>query len=306
MKTKLLLLALAFGLVCPIFAQNENQQRPPRARMQQRAPRAPREPDAACNVMSDIEFAKVVNAKGEDEILKLDIYSPLEKVSTPRPTIILIHGGGFSTGNDKTQRYIVTLCRELASKGCICISPDYRVRERARYPFDGIIEDAVDDGAQALEWVVKHADEYNIDLENVYIGGGSAGGILALNLLTVYPELRKKYKLPAFRAYLCLWGTMVEEDLLAPLHKNFPPTCFIHGTADNTVKYSISVGLEKRLRELNVSTELHPIEGGGHTPMQAKADIVKWMEEMIAKTYVPNKRDKKAIKEMENYFWIQK
>ena len=312
MKLKLLLLAAAFGLACPTFSQTSDSQRAPRgprAEGQQRAPRAPRapqEPDAACNVVSDIEFAKVVNVKGETETLKLDVYSPLEKVSTPRPTVVLIHGGGFHPGNDKTQRYIVTLCRELASKGCICISPDYRVRANTRYPFEGTIQDAVDDGVQVLEWVVEHAAEYHIDLNNLYIGGGSAGGVLSLNLLTVYPELCKTHKLPEFRAFLCLWGTMVEENLLAPLHADFPPCCFIHGTEDRTIAYSVSVGIEKRLRELNVDTEIHPVEGGGHTPMRAKKEIVNWMEKMIARTYVPNTEDKAACQEMKDLFWMQK
>ncbi len=152
--------------------------------------------DVVCREIRDIEFARVVNSKGEQEVLKLDVYMPPADVSTPRPAIMLFHGGGFKPGNDKSQGYIVALCRELASKGCICISPDYRLRSDVASNYVAVVKDVVDDGASALEWVVKHAGEYSIDLDNFYVGGGSAGGVLSLNLMVLYPELARTRILP--------------------------------------------------------------------------------------------------------------
>ncbi len=72
------------------------------------------------------------------------------------------------------------------------------------------------------------------------------------------------------------------------------------------MSYGVSIEMDRRLKELGVQCELHPIEGAGHTPMKFKEDIFRWIEEMIAKTYVPGKLDRKARKEMKNAFWMCK
>ena len=79
-------------------------------------------------VESDIIFAHAPRPNGEPEALRLDLYLPEDRSAALRPAILWLHGGGFKTGNDKRQKYIVRLATEFAGRGYVGIAPDYRVR----------------------------------------------------------------------------------------------------------------------------------------------------------------------------------
>jgi acetyl esterase len=91
----------------------------------------------------------------------------------PQPVHVALHGGGFTTGSID-DRVVDALCRERAvGAGCSVISVDYRLAPEHPFPT------ALEDSHRALEWVVEHAAELEVDPENVSIGGASAGANLA-------------------------------------------------------------------------------------------------------------------------------
>lgn len=53
---------------------------------------------------------------------------------------------------------------------CVVISVDYHLAPEAPYP------EGLEDSYAALKWGVEHAEELNIDKENVIVSGDSAGG----------------------------------------------------------------------------------------------------------------------------------
>lgn len=105
---------------------------------------------------------------GERE-LKLDIFKN-ETSSSLKTAIIFIHGGAWRTG-DKSQHH--PLAQQLANRGYVCFTPEYRLSTEALFP------SAIYDLKAAIRWVRANADTYNIDPEKIVVSGFSAGGELA-------------------------------------------------------------------------------------------------------------------------------
>jgi pectinesterase len=101
--------------------------------------------------------------------LVLDVFSP-KKQAHALPTVLIIHGGGWRTGN-RTQHY--QLARRLADKGYVCFTPEYRLSTEALFPA------AVHDLKTALRWIKANARMHRVDTGRVAVLGFSAGGELA-------------------------------------------------------------------------------------------------------------------------------
>lgn len=145
-------------------------------------------PRADCIVEKDIEYYN----DGEIRLL-FDVYMPKENnANLPgnRSTIIMIHGGGWATG-DKGQG--APILRYFAAQGYIIFDIQYglinisSVREYfALAPYDKnnvgenitVVDQLKHIGNFTKRLVLEYAAEYNARLDSVYIMGGSAGGHL--------------------------------------------------------------------------------------------------------------------------------
>lgn len=93
------------------------------------------------------------------------------------PVLVYVHGGAWTTG--KKNRQGLPIVYHFASRGWVCIAPNYRLCPGATFP------DALVDVKRVLAWVREHASEYGGDPTQVFMSGGSAGGHLtALAALT--------------------------------------------------------------------------------------------------------------------------
>jgi len=101
--------------------------------------------------------------------LQLDVYTP-ERVETPRPVFVFIHGGRWKSGKKSQYKF---LGRRMANKGVVTVVPDYRLSPRTQY------RGATTDVAMALKWTKEHISHYGGDANRIYIAGHSAGGHLA-------------------------------------------------------------------------------------------------------------------------------
>jgi acetyl esterase/lipase len=102
--------------------------------------------------------------------LFLDAFYPKQNSRKKRPAILILHGGGWRSGN-RVQHY--PLAQHLANLGYVCFTPEYRLSTEALYPA------AINDIKSALRWVKKNAPKYNIDTTKITVLGFSAGGELA-------------------------------------------------------------------------------------------------------------------------------
>src|SRR5579863_4566538 len=101
---------------------------------------------------------------------RLDVYQR-RGVTTPQPTLIFIHGGGWVLG---TKESAVMSFLPWLQMGWNVINVEYRLSHVALAPA------AVEDCLCALKFVVAHARDYNVDPSRIVTSGESAGGHLAL------------------------------------------------------------------------------------------------------------------------------
>lgn len=220
------------------------------------------------DIQKDIEFGTAINFDGKTEKLLLDVYSPQGDTQTDRPVMLLFHGGGFRPGNDKTQSYIVRLATDFAKRGYVCISANYRLRTTPKEDQKGTITDALTDAMSALDWIRSNNSNLKVDLKKIIVGGGSAGGMLAINFCCKDQTATEKWDKSGIIALLDLWGSPDPSFMFSTVDKNDPPTILVHGTADKLVSYDNSVQLAKQLQNNHVKYELVTLDGGEHTPVK--------------------------------------
>jgi acetyl esterase len=123
-------------------------------------------------VRTNVEYAY---ASGHP--LRLDVCLPKSAKGsriTPRPAILVIHGGSWTIGS-KDNRAWRSTCEWLASSGFVAAAVDYRLAPAHIYPA------AIDDIQHAVEWLraPAQAKRFSIDPALIGVFGGSAGGNLA-------------------------------------------------------------------------------------------------------------------------------
>lgn len=119
------------------------------------------------NVKEERNITYVKTGKRE---LKQDVFYPKEKKKSASIAILIIHGGGWRSGN-RSQHY--PLAQKLANLGYVCFTPEYRLSTEALFPA------AIFDIKEAIRWVKKNARKYDIDTAKVVAMGFSAGGELS-------------------------------------------------------------------------------------------------------------------------------
>lgn len=100
--------------------------------------------------------------------LHLDAY--YNKNKELKPAVILIHGGGWKSGN---KSHLEPLAQKIASKGYACFAVEYRLSAEAFFPA-GIL-----DVKRAIQFVKENADTFFVDTSKIAVLGCSSGGQMA-------------------------------------------------------------------------------------------------------------------------------
>lgn len=125
-----------------------------------------------------------------DAYHEMDIYTPDTDTVTSRPVVLYMHGGSFY-GGDKSTSDCVDFCTSMAKRGYVAISLNYRLTNQVvLFLFNqehqyGTVLQAVADGKAAVRYIKKDFDNGNslgVDTNAIYMGGYSAGAVLALHL----------------------------------------------------------------------------------------------------------------------------
>ena len=121
--------------------------------------------------------------------LQMDVYQPTGDIATNRPLVILAHGGSFTSGNRTDDATVVSLCQNLAKKGYVTASIEYRLTGNLNLlngdsAINEVLE-AVGDGKAAVRYfykdVLTNGNVFNIDTNNIFLGGNSAGAVLFMH-----------------------------------------------------------------------------------------------------------------------------
>lgn len=102
--------------------------------------------------------------------LTLDIFYPKKKSKSGYPGVLLIFGGGWSSGEKANQ---VPMAQKLAAAGYVAVVPEYRLSPEITYP------SAVHDLKAAIRWMRANAKKYGLDKSKIASLGCSAGAQLA-------------------------------------------------------------------------------------------------------------------------------
>ncbi|GHE23242.1 alpha/beta hydrolase [Sphingobacterium griseoflavum] len=109
--------------------------------------------------------------------LRLDLFLPAMASGKKIPLVIVVHGGGWAFGDKEMESiyYMRKLKEELLRNDFAVASISYRlVSDSIHFP------SPVEDCSDAVKWLCKHADRYQLDTANYGIWGGSAGAHLAM------------------------------------------------------------------------------------------------------------------------------
>ncbi|MDR0397267.1 MAG: alpha/beta hydrolase [Oscillospiraceae bacterium] len=111
---------------------------------------------------------------GEHPQQKLDIYHPNANIHrlSRYPLMIILHGGGF-THMDKADWDVYPGFFWL-EKGYAVASVNYRLAPKHKFPA------GAEDCLAAARYLIDRAEQYQLDKQNIFIMGPSAGGSLTL------------------------------------------------------------------------------------------------------------------------------
>jgi acetyl esterase/lipase len=116
-------------------------------------------------ITKNILYKEIKNRK-----LHLDIFQPNKKDTIPVAAVLLIHGGGWRSGNKLMMH---PLAIKIAENGYAIFTAEYRLSGEAKYPA------AVNDLIDVIKWIKNNFAEFDTDTNKIAVLGCSAGGTLA-------------------------------------------------------------------------------------------------------------------------------
>lgn len=124
-------------------------------------------------IPSNINYCKSVPySDGDKEVMNIFFQKNTAK---KKPVFIYIHGGGWLSGEiDMRNSYVC----EFAKLGFFAVSVDYTLSPQAVYPTQ------IRQCFKAVDYLYDNSDKYNIDMNNVLIGGESAGVHFVMHMVS--------------------------------------------------------------------------------------------------------------------------
>lgn len=125
--------------------------------------------------------------------LRLCVYAPLNRSSEKLPGLYWTHGGGYAVGTPEGELSMYE--RFIDWSPCVIVSPAYRLSVEAPYPA------AAEDCYDGLKWFKDHTEALGVRSDQLFLGGGSAGGGLAAALALMARDrgkVRVAFQMPIY------------------------------------------------------------------------------------------------------------
>ena len=240
--------------------------------------------------------------------LSINIAFPEKTSLESRPVLLLIHGGGFISGDKSTKNKQII---KLSKRGFVSASAMYRLSPEYRFPA------AIEDIKLAVRFLKANAAKYHIDPERIIVSGSSAGSYLAVMIgvtgnsntfsdYGLYPEFdssvravtaqsapigdftQPKYaELKTLKRLIPLNYTDKQAILSAMSPMTYldikdPPFFLSHGDKDPIIPVELSREFVSKLESINHEFEYHEVSGGTHSfsrsvPKQSKVVFTAYM-----------------------------
>jgi len=233
-------------------------------------------------VVNDLVYTE----PGWAETLEADLYLPDRE--DPRPVVLMVHGGGWAARDREDMNGI---SQDLVRNGYAVLNVNYRFAPTYRYPAQLL------DLQQALKWMVRNADRYNLDVDRINTWGYSSGAHLAAliasynyseNYMVEYDrelprikavvaggipsDLRKYEDGPILRRFLGgsrdqLPDTYADASPAYHISPNDPPVFLYHGKLDVLVTVDQATDYYDALLAQGIDAELYLHDVWGHAMM---------------------------------------
>ena len=250
------------------------------------------------DISNDIVYGTNTTLGGTTHQLVMDVYEPKADTETKRPLIIIAHGGGFTGGNKSDMSAVATF---FARSGYVVASINYRLLDIAVTPenIKKATMQATFDMKAAIRFFRKDevsTNTYKVDINNIFIGGYSAGAFMALHAGYLKSGVEISQLDTSTRDYintnggiegnsgnqgfssnakgvLNISGALLKASFVSP---NEPILYSVHGTNDTVVPYgsgeSNNTGVTTEGSQLihqaaetaGITNELRTIQGAGH------------------------------------------
>lgn len=253
-------------------------------------------------------------ANHEANQLQMDVYSNQTNSATTlqqQPCLLFVFGGGFKEGSRDDKLY-TDYFNYFVDKGFTVISIDYRLGMKGAKapsmfnykPMESSIALAVEDLYAATDYLLKNAQELNIDTTQIIISGSSAG---AITVLQADYEKRNNFESTSILSTHFQYAGVISFSGSIFSHEGTPsypiipaPTLFFHGSADKLVPYNntrfFHIGmfgsntLAKEFRKNEYPYLFYSMEGNGHEVAEyPMTDYLPEIEQFIT-DYVINKK----------------
>ena len=247
-------------------------------------------------VVRDIVYARY----GERKVL-LDLFLPKADPAGKRPCIMVVHGGGWRSGNkERFARFAAAFAEQGFAAACI----GYRLRPEVE------VRQCVEDAKASVRWVRANAAKHHIDTDRLGAFGGSAGAHLAAMLGTSFKvkklegegghadQSSRVHAVVALAtpADLSAFGRVSGDKEAARLissatHVDADSAQFLlmHAKGDRVVPYKQSLLLAEKLKAAKVPVRLITLDSGSHAfwngsgpaARQALADAIAFFRKAL-------------------------
>jgi predicted esterase len=264
---------------------------------------------------STVVYATAIGYVGETVTLSMDVFVPEGDNTTNRPLIVFAHGGSFIFGSKQDMR---ELCELYASLGYVTATIDYRKYNLLlglpdSTKFVDVAFNAISDMRAAVRYFKADAERentFNIDADKIFVGGLSAGAIMALHVAILDEEDPQSDEFAAYIAskggiegttgdsinlsynsevagVIGLSGAIFNPDWI---DENDPQLLLMHGDIDDVVPhgsdYEGALGLiylhgsatiHERALEVGTSSYFVSVPNGGHTNIYSGAAFASYV-----------------------------
>lgn len=124
------------------------------------------------------------------------------------PAVVYLHGGGWVLGDRDTHDRLI---REIANKADVAVAfINYTRSPEAKYPV------AVEESYAAMQYIVEHGRDLNVDASRLAIAGDSVGGNMSAALALLSPQRKGPHI-----DYLALFYPVTDANFDTPSYRRF-------------------------------------------------------------------------------------
>lgn len=191
--------------------------------------------------------------------------------SKMRPAILILPGGSYLYTSPREAKPVATAYN---AGGIHAFVLDYTVFQKSKTTN---LENLLDEVKLAYDYIVSNHQEFQVDVNKIFIIGFSAGGHLAAAAINKYPKMFQKAVL-AYPALNLVWDDgkydpteevdfivrMFKDNLILDVTKDNPPTFIWHTVEDEVVPIEGSIEYIDKLKKKGIPFEAHFYEKGWH------------------------------------------